>query len=58
MEKEQPHHHTSNNNRFMSGECCNSLNKEVFEMISNTKACFARLDSLGPGLDDLEKSGV
>ena len=39
MEKEHHQHHTSNYDRFMSGEYCNSLNPEVLEMISNTKAC-------------------
>lgn len=43
MKEEQPHHHTINYDRFMSGEYCNSLNPEVLEMISNTKACLARL---------------
>ena len=42
MEKEHHQHHTSNYDRFMSGEYCNSLNPEVLEMISNTKACLAR----------------
>lgn len=50
MEKEWTQQHTSNYGRFMSGEYCNSLNPEVLEMISNTKACLARLDN--PGLDD------
>lgn len=40
----------------MSGEYCNSLNPEVLEMISNTKACLARLDS--PDLEDSERSGI
>lgn len=56
MKEEQPHHHTSNYDRFMSGEYCNSLNQEVLEMISNTKACLARLDS--PDLEDSERSGI
>lgn len=56
MKEEQPHHHTSNYDRFMSGEYCNSLNPEVLEMISNTKACLARLDS--PDLEDSERSGI
>ena len=56
MKEEQPHHHTSNYDRFMSGEYCNSLNPEVLEMISNTKACLARLDS--PDLEDSERTGI
>lgn len=56
MEKEHSHHHTSNYDRFMSGEYCNSLNPEVLEMISNTKACLARLDS--PDLEDSERTGI
>ena len=40
----------------MSGEYCNSLNPEVLEMISNTKACLARLDS--PDLEDSERGGI
>lgn len=56
MEKEHHQHHTSNYDRFMSGEYCNSLNPEVLEMISNTKACLARLDS--PDLEDSERSGI
>lgn len=56
MKEEQPHHHTSNYDRFMSGEYCNSLNPEVLEMISNTKACLARLDS--PDLEDSERNGI
>lgn len=56
MEKEHSQHHTSNYDRFMSGEYCNSLNPEVLEMISNTKACLARLDS--PDLEDSERSGI
>ena len=56
MEKEHRQHHTSNYDRFMSGEYCNSLNPEVLEMISNTKACLARLDS--PDLEDSERSGI
>ena len=56
MKEEQPHHHTSNYDRFMSGEYCNSLNQEVLEMISNTKACLARLDS--PDLEDSERTGI
>lgn len=56
MKEEQPHHHTSNYDRFMSGEYCNSLNPDVLEMISNTKACLARLDS--PDLEDSERSGI
>ena len=56
MEKEQVHLHTSNYDRFMSGEYCNSLNPEVLEMISNTKACLARLDS--PELEDSERTGI
>ena len=28
MKEEQPHHHTSNYDRFMSGEYCNSLNQD------------------------------
>ena len=56
MEKEHSQHHTSNYDRFMSGEYCNSLNPEVLEMISNTKACLARLDS--SDLEDSERSGI
>lgn len=56
MEKEHRQHHTSNYDRFMSGEYCNSLNPEVLEMISNAKACLARLDS--PGLRDSERAGI
>lgn len=56
MKEEHPYHHTSNYDRFMSGEYCNSLNPEVLEMISNTKACLARLDS--PDLEDSERSGI
>ena len=56
MKKEQPNHHTSNYDRFMSGEYCNSLNPEVLEMISNTKSCLARLDS--PGLEDPERTSI
>ena len=56
MEKEHRQHHTSNYDRFMSGEYCNSLNPEVLEMISNTKACLARLDS--PDLEDSERNGI
>ena len=56
MEKEHRQHHTSNYDRFMSGEYCNSLNQEVLEMISNTKACLARLDS--PDLEDSERTGI
>lgn len=56
MEKEHRQHHTSNYDRFMSGEYCNSLNPEVLEMISNTKACLARLDSTD--LEDSERSGI
>lgn len=56
MKEEQPHHHTSNYDQFMSGEYCNSLNPEVLEMISNTKACLARLDS--PDLEDSERTGI
>ena len=44
MEKEHHQHHTSNYDRFMSGEYCNSLNPEVLEMISNTKACLVLPD--------------
>ena len=40
----------------MSGEYCNSLNPEVLEMISNTKACLARLDS--PDLNEADRSGI
>lgn len=56
MEKELNQQHISNYNRFMSGEYCNSLNPEVLEMISNTKACLARLDS--PGLGDSERTDI
>jgi acetyltransferase-like isoleucine patch superfamily enzyme/RimJ/RimL family protein N-acetyltransferase len=56
MEKEHRQHHTSNYDLFMSGEYCNSLNPEVLEMISNTKACLARLDSTD--LEDSERSGI
>ena len=56
MEKELFQHHTSNHDRFRFGEYCNSQNPEVFEMISNTKACLARLDS--PDLEDSERSGI
>ena len=40
----------------MSGEYCNRLNPEVLEMISNTKACLARLDN--PGLNDSERFDI
>ena len=56
MEKECSQKYTSNYNRFMSGEYCNSLNPEVLEMISNTKACLARLDSLS--LKEADRSGI
>ena len=56
MEKEHRQHHTSNYDRFMSGEYCNSLNPQVLEMISNTKASLARLDS--PDLEDSERTGI
>ena len=56
MGKELTQHHTSNYDRFISGEYCNSLNSEVLEMISNTKACLARLDS--PDLEDSERNGI
>ena len=56
MEKELNQQHISNYNRFMSGEYCNSLNPEVLEMISNTKACLARLDSLD--LEDSDRAGI
>ena len=56
MGKELTQHHTSNYDLFMSGEYCNSLNPEVLEMISNTKACLTRLDS--PGLRDSERSVI
>ena len=56
MGKELTQHHTSNYDRFISGEYCNSLNSEVLEMISNTKACLARLDS--SGLEDSERTDI
>ena len=56
MEKECSQKYTSNYNRFMSGEYCNSLNPEVLEMMSNTKACLARLDS--PDLKEADRSGI
>ena len=56
MGKELTQHHTSNYDRFISGEYCNSLNSEVLEMISNTKACLARLDSLD--LEDSDRAGI
>ncbi len=40
----------------MSGDYCNSLNPEVLEMMSNTKACLARLDS--PDLNEADRSGI
>ena len=46
MKEEQPHHHTSNYDRFMSGEYCNSLNQEVLEMISNTIEYYTRLQRI------------
>ena len=37
MEKEHSQKYTSNYNRFMSGEYCNRLDKEVLDMIMKTK---------------------
>lgn len=56
MEKECSQKYTSNYERFLSGEYCNSLNLEVLEMMSNTKACLARLDS--PSLNEADRSGI
>lgn len=56
MEKECSQKYTSNYERFLSGEYCNSLNPKVLEMISNTKVCLARLDN--PSLNEADRSGI